>query len=76
MHVSGNSLTDDNSNKTVIIEEFRALTGIHEHDFSSIRTEKEETSFICSTCSLIYCEKCGKLAMIHNNDCIKYDKYN
>jgi hypothetical protein len=42
VHIYGNSLTDNNSNKTY--QEFRALTGIHEHDFSSIRTEKEETS--------------------------------
>jgi hypothetical protein len=32
---------------------------IHEHDFISVKTEKE-TSSICSTCGLLYCEKCGK----------------
>jgi hypothetical protein len=33
---------------------------IHEHDFISIKTEKEISS-ICSTCGLLYCEKCGKV---------------
>jgi hypothetical protein len=32
---------------------------IHEHDFISIKTEKEASS-ICSTCGLLYCENCGK----------------
>jgi hypothetical protein len=32
---------------------------IHEHDFISIKTEKETTS-VCSTCGLLYCENCGK----------------
>jgi hypothetical protein len=33
---------------------------IHEHDFISIKTEKE-TSSICSTCGLFYCKKCAKV---------------
>jgi hypothetical protein len=32
---------------------------IHEHDFISIKTDKETTS-VCSTCGLLYCENCGK----------------
>jgi hypothetical protein len=38
-------------------------TSIHEHDFMSIRTKKEEEqkSIICLTCGTLYCEKCGKL---------------
>ena len=76
VRVSGNGLTDNNSNKTVITGEFRALTRIHEHDFSSIRTEKEQTTFVCSTCGLVYCEKCGKLVMVYDNVYMKYGKYN
>jgi hypothetical protein len=55
---SVNGLEDNNN--TTVIKEFRNNTRIHEHDFITIRTEKE-TSIICSTCGLLYCEKCGKL---------------
>jgi hypothetical protein len=43
-----------------VVNEFVNDIRIHEHDFISIKTE-EETSAICSTCGLLYCEKCGKL---------------
>jgi hypothetical protein len=56
---------DNNSNNTVIIREFRAGTRIHEHDFISVKTKKEQVSIIiCSICGLVYCEKCGKLVNI------------
>jgi hypothetical protein len=42
---------------------------IHEHDFISIKTDKETTS-VCSTCGLLYCEKCGKAV----NDIINESK--
>ena len=39
---------------------------IHEHDFICLVTEKETSStMICSTCGLIYCDKCGKSVMRH-----------
>jgi hypothetical protein len=40
---------------------------IHEHDFISIKTEKETTS-VCSTCGLLYCENCGKAVNDNNDD--------
>jgi hypothetical protein len=46
-----------------VVNEFVNHTKIHEHDFSSIKTEKE-TSIICSTCGLLCCEKCGKLVRL------------
>jgi hypothetical protein len=49
------------SNYKSIIKEFTNHLRIHEHDFISIRIEKEQTSTICSTCGSLYCEKCGKL---------------
>ena len=41
------------------LEDNVANEKVHEHDFISIKTEKE-TSSICSTCGLLYCENCGK----------------
>jgi len=40
---------------------------IHEHDFICLVTEKETSSstMMCSTCGLIYCDKCGKSVMRH-----------
>jgi hypothetical protein len=55
--VSGKGLEPNNNS---VIKEFRNHTRIHEHDFISIRIEKE-TSIICSTCRSLYCEKCGRL---------------
>ena len=42
------------------LEDNVANEKVHEHNFISIKTEKE-TSSICSTCGLLYCEKCGKV---------------
>ena len=56
---SANRLEDHEN--TLLVHAFKNHTKIHEHDLVSIRTERE-TSIICSTCGLIYCEKCGKLA--------------
>jgi hypothetical protein len=51
----------EDNNNSVIIKEPLSYTRIHEHDFVSITTEREQTSTICSTCGSLYCEKCGKL---------------
>ena len=50
---------------------------IHEHDFISIKTEKETTSIICSTCGLLYCKKCGKAVndTINETKRIKYKQF-
>ena len=44
----------------VTVKELRSRVKIHEHDFISRGTESE-TLLVCSTCGLLYCEKCGKL---------------
>ena len=44
----------------VTVKELKSRVKIHEHDFISRSTESE-TLLICSTCGLLYCEKCGKL---------------
>ena len=44
------------SNYKSIIKEFTNHLRIHEHDFISIRIEKEQTSTICSTCGSLYCK--------------------
>jgi hypothetical protein len=43
-----NGLESNNNNR--IVKEFLNHSTIHEHDFILIRTEKEQTSTICSTC--------------------------
>ncbi len=56
------SIKDNTHND--IIKELINPTRIHEHNFISIKTEKEQTSVLCSTCRSLYCEKCGKLVDI------------
>ena len=51
-------------------------TRIHEHNFISIRTEKGQTSILCSTCRSLYCEKCGKLVTISDQNYMQYNIYN
>jgi hypothetical protein len=51
------------------LEDYIANEKIHEHDFISVKTEKETTS-VCSTCGLLYCENCGKTV----NDAINEPK--
>jgi hypothetical protein len=68
-------LEDNNNSNTVIIREFRIK--IHEHDFISVKTKKEQTSIIiCSICGLVYCEKCGKLVMIYDKNYMQHNVYN
>jgi tRNA uridine 5-carbamoylmethylation protein Kti12 len=62
------SIKDNNHND--IIKEPISPTRIHEHDFISIKTEKEQTSILCSTCRSLYCEKCGKLVIISDQNYI------
>jgi hypothetical protein len=50
---------EDHINDIVFLKEFSNHTRIHEHDFITIKAE-EKPSLICSTCGLLYCEKCGK----------------
>ncbi len=59
-----------------IIGEFSNHTKLHEHDFKLIRTEKEQTSIICSICGLVYCEKCGKLVMTYGKSYMQKSIYN
>jgi hypothetical protein len=63
------------SNNNHILGEFLHHTKIHEHDFV-IRTEKEQTSIICCICGLVYCEKCGKLIMMHDKSYMYHNIYN
>jgi hypothetical protein len=49
------SLKNDGWNN-VTVKELK----IHEHNFIPTRTQTE-TSLVCSTYGLLYCEKCGKL---------------
>jgi hypothetical protein len=76
MYLVNGQEDNNNNNNLVIIKEFRTRARIHEHDFISIRTEKEQTSIICSTCGLIYCEKCDKLVMIYDKNYMNYNIYN
>jgi hypothetical protein len=72
---SVNGLSNDNNRD--IIKEFINHTRIHEHDFISIRTEKERiSSFICITCGSHYCKKCGKLVTISDKGYMQYNTYN
>ena len=68
----GNGLV---SNKR-IIEKFLNHTKLHAHDFKLIRSEKEQTSIICSVCGLVYCEKCGKLVMMYGKSYMQKSVYN
>jgi hypothetical protein len=72
-------LADNNNNKAaaVIIKELRIDARIHERDFISIKCKKEQTStIICCICGLVYCGKCGKLAMIYDKIYIRHNVYN
>jgi hypothetical protein len=60
----------------LIICELLNHTKLHEHDFKLIRSEKEQTSIICSICGLVYCEKCGKLVMIYGKSYMQKSVYN
>jgi len=42
------------------VKELKNHNRAHEHDFITSRTESE-SSLICLTCGLLYCEVCGKL---------------
>ena len=57
------SLKNDGWNN-VTVKELKSHVKIHEHDFIPVRSESE-TSLVCSTCGLLYCEKCGKLVKRH-----------
>lgn len=71
-------LADNNNDKAaVIIKELRIDARIHEHDFVPIKSKKEQTStIICCICDLVYCEKCGKLAMIYDKIYMRHNVYN
>jgi hypothetical protein len=74
-----NGLEDnnDNNSNTVIIREFKTGSTIHEHDFISVKTKKDQAStIICSICGLVYCEKCGKLVTIYNKNYMQHNVYN
>ena len=45
-------------------KEFSNYAVIHEHDFITISTRKEQASNICSTCGSLYRENSGKLVTI------------
>jgi hypothetical protein len=66
---------EDNNHRGIIKEHIN-YTRIHEHDFISIKTEKEQTSIICSTCSSLYCEKCGKLVAMSDQNYMQNNIYN
>ena len=68
------SIKDNTHND--IIKELINPTRIHEHNFISIKTEKEQTSILCSTCRSLYCEKCGKLVTISDQNYMQYNIYN
>jgi formylmethanofuran dehydrogenase subunit E len=72
-----NAVNDpDDSNyryNTVIIKDFRTYSEIHEHDFISVKSKREQISIICRICSSIYCEKCGKLVMTYDNSYMQHD---
>jgi hypothetical protein len=42
---------------------------LHEHDFNSVYIA-EKRFFRCSTCGLLYCERCGKIVL--SNKELKY----
>ena len=74
--LKGNDNNNGNNN-TVIIREFRTGNRIHEHDFISVKTKKEQASIIvCSICSHVYCEKCGKLVTIYDKNYMHHNTYN
>jgi hypothetical protein len=45
---------------------------LHEHDFNSVYIA-EKRIFRCSTCGLVYCERCGKL--VSSNKEAKYHSH-
>ena len=46
--------SSSNNNNVVIIREFRTGTRIHEHDFISVKTKKEQAPIIiCCICGLV-----------------------
>ena len=50
---------------------------IHEHDFISVKTKKEQVPIIiCSICYMVYCEKCGKLVTIYDKNYMQHNTYN
>lgn len=70
-------LADNNNNKAaLIIKELIIDARIHEHDFISIKSKKEQAStIICCICGLVYCQKCGKLAMIYDKIYMRHNVY-
>jgi len=68
------SMEDNNPND--IIKVPINPTRIHEHNFILVKTEKEQTTILCSTCNSLYCEKCGKLVTISDQNYMQYNIYN
>ena len=72
-----NNNNSSSNNNVVIIREFRTGTRIHEHDFISVKTKKEQAPIIiCCICGLVYCEKCGKLVITYNKNYMQHNTYN
>jgi hypothetical protein len=72
-----NNSNNSSSNNVVIIREFRTGTRIHEHDFISVKTKKEQGPIIiCCICGLVYCDKCGKLVIIYDKNYMQHNVYN
>jgi Lrp/AsnC family transcriptional regulator for asnA, asnC and gidA len=67
------SLKQDGSDNGNSVKELKSRTKAHEHDFITIGSESE-TSLICSTCGLFYCEKCGKLVNETSHDATMHQK--
>jgi hypothetical protein len=57
------SLKNDGSDNGNSAKGLKSHTKIHEHDFIASRIGSE-TSVVCSTCGLPYCENCGKLVNV------------
>jgi hypothetical protein len=68
------SMEDNNPND--IIKVPINPTRIHEHNFILVKTEKGQTSILCSRCRSLYCEKCGKLVTISDQNYMQYNIYN
>ena|SRR2546423_12420410 len=64
-------MTRINEDSCIIIRELRNYIGIYEHDFISVGT-KQESSIICITCGLVYCEKCGKLVTLREKNYMQH----
>ena len=72
-----NNNNSSSNNDVVIIREFRTGTRIHEHDFTSVKTKKEQAPIIiCCICGLVYCEKCGKFVMMYGKSYMQKSVYN